>query len=287
MTTTEHPARAVTDPVGLITDLITRVEKDLDPAAVRGVVLCVAGGRAKSRRLAEALEARPEVLTDGRSPALRAIGDLLIALRKAGAVTITPPVCRDCGKHLRTFQRRGQDWYCSVCGQETAECAVCGNTRRISMRDRTGRPRCSMCPDTDPRDPLDVIHEVVTGISPTADRAIVAEAVRRSVSRPSYQQKLAWSLEDNPRLLTGEGHLAPSAPSRGSSNCCTPLVSQAWSGPPVPAADASSASTSPSTASGSAATASPSPASRSAHAAAPGASRPPATPRGGRCVRTA
>ena len=30
-----------------------------------------------------------------------------------------------------------------------------------------------------------------------------------AASRPSYQQKLAWALEDNPRLLTGEGHLAP------------------------------------------------------------------------------
>ncbi|MGW1412692.1 site-specific integrase, partial [Streptomyces sp. NPDC002403] len=172
MTTTDQPARAVADPVSLITDLITHVERDLDPAAVRTVVLGVVGGRAKSRRLAEALEARPEVLTDGRSPALRAIGDLLIALRKAGAVTISPPVCRDCGKHLRSFQRRGQDWYCSVCVQETAECAACGNIRRISMRDRTGRPRCPMCPDTDPRDPLDVIHEVITTISPAADRKV-------------------------------------------------------------------------------------------------------------------
>ena len=109
MTTTDQSARAVTDPVGLITDLITGVEKDLDPEAVRAVVIGVVGGRAKSRRLAEALAARPEVLSDGRSPALRAIGDLLIALRKAGATTISAPVCRDCGKHLRTFQRRGQD----------------------------------------------------------------------------------------------------------------------------------------------------------------------------------
>ncbi|MFD7537555.1 site-specific integrase [Streptomyces sp. NPDC059819] len=77
------------------------------------------------------------------------------------------------------------------------------------MRDRTGQPRCSMCPDTDPRDPLDVIHEVITIISPTAAREVIADAVRRSAPRPSYQQKLAWALEDNPRLLTGEGHLAP------------------------------------------------------------------------------
>ncbi|MEU0414749.1 site-specific integrase [Streptomyces griseorubiginosus] len=209
MTRTDQPARAVTDPVGLIADLISHVEKDLDPAAVRAVVLSVAGGRAKSRRLADALAARPEVLSDGRSPAPRAVGDLLIALRKAGATTISPPVCRDCGKHLRTFQRRSQDWYCGVCNQDTVECAGCGTARRIHSRDRAGRPRCSMCPDADPRDPVDVIHEVITTINPAIDREIVADAVRRSAPRPSYQQKLAWALEDNPRLLAGEGHLAP------------------------------------------------------------------------------
>ncbi|MFJ1827902.1 hypothetical protein [Streptomyces sp. NPDC088178] len=52
------------------------------------MVTAVAGGRAKSRRLAEALVMRPGVLTDGRSPAPRAVGDLLIELRKAGASAI-------------------------------------------------------------------------------------------------------------------------------------------------------------------------------------------------------
>ncbi|MFE1936292.1 hypothetical protein ACFW95_39090 [Streptomyces sp. NPDC059474] len=50
---------------------------------------------------------------------------------------------------------------------------------------------------------------MITAIDPGADRDIIAEAVRRSAPRPSYQQKLAWALEENPRLLTGEGHLAP------------------------------------------------------------------------------
>jgi hypothetical protein len=286
VTTTDQPARAVTDPVGLITDLITRIEKDLDPAAVQTVVLRVAGGRAKSRRLAEALAARPEVLSDGSSPAPRAIGDLLIALRKAGATTISPPVCRDCGKHLRTFQRRGQDWYCGVCNQDTTECAGCGNPRRIHSRDRAGRPRCSMCPDADPRDPVDVIHEVITTISPAADREIVADAVRRSAPQPSYQQKLAWTLESNPRLLTGEGHLAPlraiplfidllhAADAVGIVQPACPRcrrvvrIDKPLDGQRVCRNCIS-------------------PASRSARAAAPGESRPPATPRGSHCVRTA
>ncbi|MEU7449740.1 hypothetical protein CH313_28750 [Streptomyces sp. TSRI0384-2] len=209
MTTADHPDRAVADPIGLVTDLVAGIESELDPDTIRAVVTTVAGGRAKSRRLAQALVGRPAVLTDGRSPAPRAIGDLLIELRKASASAISPPICAECGKLLRTFQRRGQDWYCSVCGQETAECAACGNTRRISSRDRMGQPRCSICPDTDDRDPVTIIHEVITMVDRDADRDVIAEAVRRSAPRLSYQQKLAWALEENPRLLTGEGHLAP------------------------------------------------------------------------------
>ncbi|MFJ6773216.1 hypothetical protein ACIQOV_20060, partial [Kitasatospora sp. NPDC091257] len=176
MTTADHHGHAVTDPIGLMTDLITDVEKGLGPA-----VIAVAGGRAKSRRLAQALAMRPPVLTDGRSPAPRAIGDLLIELRNAGASAISPPVCAECGKNLRTLQRQGQDWYCSLCGQETAECAACGNTRRLAFRDRKGLPRCSMCPDPDDRDPVDVVHEVIAAISPDADRDVIAEGSDRLV----------------------------------------------------------------------------------------------------------
>ncbi|MFG2563752.1 hypothetical protein [Streptomyces sp. NPDC048496] len=121
MTTADRPDRAVADPIGLVTDLIADIERELDPDTIRAVVTTVAGGRAKSRCFAQALAGRPAVLTDGRSPAPRAIGDLLIELRKVGASAISPPVCAECGKLLRTFQRRGQDWYCSVCGQETTE----------------------------------------------------------------------------------------------------------------------------------------------------------------------
>jgi hypothetical protein len=158
MTTADHLDRAVSDLIGLITDIVADVEKDLDSETIRTVVTAVAGGRAKSRHLAKNLAIRPAVLTDGRSPAPRAIGDLLIELRKAGASAIAPPVCTECGKKLRTLQRKGQDWYCGVCGQETAECTTCGNVRRVGFRDRKGLPRCSMCPDHDDRDPAEVVH---------------------------------------------------------------------------------------------------------------------------------
>ena len=126
----------VTDPDGVITGLIIRVEPGLDADVVAGVLAAVAPGRNVRRRLARALAERPGMLTDGRSPAPRVAGSLLIALRRAGAVSVSSPVCTGCGKRLNTFQRRGQDWYCGVCGPTATRCVGCGNIRKITSRDR-------------------------------------------------------------------------------------------------------------------------------------------------------
>ena len=152
------------------------------------VVTAVAGGRAKARRLAAALAHRPGVLLDGRSPAPRAVGELLLALRRAGATAICPPCCAECGKQLRTLQRRGRHWYCTVCDPRTEPCAGCGDTRPISSRDRAGRPRCAQVPDLDSRDPVTVIHEMLAELDPDVDVQTVAAAVHRCASRPSYQR---------------------------------------------------------------------------------------------------
>jgi len=200
---------AVSDPIGLIADVVAAVEHQLTAEQIRAVVTAVAGGRAKSRRLASALAGRPGVLADGRSPAPRAVGDLLVALRQAGARLVSPPCCAQCGKQLQTFQRRGQDWYCAACTQRAEPCAACRKVRPVFSRDRAGQPRCAKCPEADGRDPVTVICGIIAELDPDASRDVVAVAVRRWAPRPSYQQKLAWALEDNPRLLTGEGHLAP------------------------------------------------------------------------------
>ena len=203
-------SRAVSDPVGLVTDLVAAADQQLAGEQIRAVVAAVAGGRAKSRRLATAIADRPQVLADGRSPAPRAVGELLIALRAAGALGICLPCCAGCGKQMRTLQRRGQDWYCPVCGQPGAEpCAACGETRPVSCRDRAGQPRCAKCPATGDRDPVAVIHALISALDPAVSEETVAAAVRRAAPRPSYQLKLAWALEDHPGLLTGDGHLAP------------------------------------------------------------------------------
>lgn len=201
--------QTVADPVGAITALVSAVEDRLTPEHVREVVGGVVGGRAKSRQVAAALAARPAVLLDGLSPAPRAIADLLIALRKAGARSISAPCCAECGKSLRTIQRRGQDWYCAVCGPRPDRCAACGELGRITTKDRAGRPRCQRCPDEDQRDPIASIVGQVIALDPAANPVDIAAVVREVASRPTHQRRLAWALEDNPALLTGDGYLAP------------------------------------------------------------------------------
>jgi len=197
------------DPAGVIVDLIAGVERALDRAAITGVVTCVAGGRAKQRRLAQALAARPSVLADGRSPAPRAAGDLLIALRKAGAVSISPPVCATCGKQLRTMQRRGQDWYCTACWRRRRPCASCGQDRATATLDRQGQPRCRQCPDDDDRDPVMILTGVITRLEPSLPAGRIAAAAARAQPGQAKLRQLAWAIEDMPGLLTGDGAQAP------------------------------------------------------------------------------
>ena len=152
------------NPVGVIVAMISGIEPALELAVIEEVVIGVAGGRAKRRKLAQALARRPAILADGRSPAPRAAGDLLVALRKAGAGRVSPPACAGCGKQLRSFQRRGEDWFCSACGPKREPCAGCGKARVIHLRDRDGRPRCAKCPPGG--DPVAIVTGIVAAIDP-------------------------------------------------------------------------------------------------------------------------
>jgi hypothetical protein len=206
--TTDIPD-VIADPVGVTVGLIAEVEPGLERAAIEEVVARVGGGRAKRRKLSQALAQRPEVLVDGRSPAPRVVGDLLIALSTAGAVNVSPPACTECGKHLRTLQRRGEDWYCGVCGPVREPCASCGSTRRVHSRDRAGKPRCAGCPPDDGRDPVQLVIDVVTTVEPGLPAEAVAAAVAATVSPAGQREQLAWALQDRPELLTGAGAEAP------------------------------------------------------------------------------
>jgi hypothetical protein len=197
------------DPIGVIVDLVAAREPGLDRATIEATVTSVAGGRAKRRGLAQTLLDKPALLVDGRSPAPKGIGDLLIALRNAGARKISPPVCAECGKPLRTFHRRGEDWYCAVCGPRPRRCASCGQERIVATLDRREQPRCRQCPEPDDRDPLAVLAEVITMLEPTLPPDAVPAAIHRVFSKRGHLLRLAWAVEDRPDLLTGNGALAP------------------------------------------------------------------------------
>lgn len=201
--------QVLTDPVGVVVGLLRGVEPGLDRETVSALVQRVAAGRAKRRRLAQALLDRPSLLTDGRSPAPRVVGNLLIAVRRAGAVIVCAPVCADCGKQLNSMQRRGQDWYCGVCGPKPEPCTGCGLSRPVSVRDREGRPHCVGCRPDDRLDPMAVLLEVVTAIDPGIDTTAVRVAAHAAAPKIGQRRRLAWTLQDCPGLLTGAGANAP------------------------------------------------------------------------------
>jgi hypothetical protein len=203
------PTEALDDPIGTVVALVTAADPSLAHDQVRWIVERVAGGRAKRRRLATTLADNPSVLTSGHSPAAKAVGDLLLALGAAGAVGISPPWCADCGRQITSMQRRGEHWYCAPCFVRPQTCASCGHDRQVAFRDRQGRPRCSMCPDRDARDPLLVLLEVITAADPGLSPDAVTAAIDATVTKRAHLQKLAWLLDDAPALLTGDGAKAP------------------------------------------------------------------------------
>lgn len=194
-------AEALTDPVGTVTVLVRRVDPGLEKGMVRSVVERVGGGRAKRRRLAVELTAVPSILTNGRSPGSKVVGELLLALRAAGSKRISPPRCADCQDQITTVQRRGEHWYCASCYVRPEVCASCGNRRQVAYRDRQGRPRCSKCPDQDRHDPGTALVEAVIAVDPDMPAEAITTAIETTVSKQAHVQKLAWLLHDRPRLL--------------------------------------------------------------------------------------
>lgn len=207
---TAGPTGVLDDPIGVILDLVAATDGTLDRPSIEVIVRALAGGRVKQRRLAQALADRPGVLSDGRSPAPRAVGELLLALRAAGAANVAAPVCAECDKQMRTFHRRDEDWYCWTCSSRTQrQCASCGRQRIAASLDRHGQPRCKQCPDHDERDPMQTIVEMIGTLEPALQADAITEAISRVFTKAGYLRRLAWALEQQPALLTGDGAHAP------------------------------------------------------------------------------
>ena len=98
----------------------------------------------------QALLDNPAVLADGRSPAPRAVADLLFPCagpaRRTSRRRPAPGAASLCAR----YQRRGEDWYCSVCGRGPG--TVLGlrpGPARLQPRPGRDSPRCAQCPASD------------------------------------------------------------------------------------------------------------------------------------------
>ncbi|MER6942962.1 hypothetical protein ABT294_02950 [Nonomuraea sp. NPDC000554] len=201
-------AEAIADPIGLVVRLVTGIKPTLTAEAVRQEVAKVAGGRAKSRRLAQNLLTDPTLLTGGGPPVPWSVGQLLLGLRAAGATAVAAPCCGECGRTVSYLISRKGCVICSPCRDKPETCAKCGEERRVCTRDRHGRPRCEHCPDLD-GDPVRLLTLLVAELESALNDRIVLDALERATVRPAGQRRLAWAVLDNPELLTGAGSLAP------------------------------------------------------------------------------
>lgn len=196
----------LTDPIAVIVDMVAAVERVIERTMIEDVVRAVAGGRARRARLAQSLVERPQLLITGRSPAPRAVAELLIALRDAGAVRIGAPVCTECDKPLRSIYTRGPDWLCWGCGRPREPCAGCGHAHSTTLRDDgvdnagagTGRLGSGGCP-------VEVVVDVVSELDPSLSAEVVRAAVVDAVPQPGQRHRLAWAVTERPELLTGAG----------------------------------------------------------------------------------
>jgi hypothetical protein len=201
--------RFLREPVAVICEVVVATEPELDPAVVAETIRTTVGHRPRQRELAQALQARPDLLTSGRPEGPLAVQKLIRALQAVGARNLVLPRCARCGKQYLLRNLDGAVRICTPCTmrKHAAErpCVVCGRTAHVTTRDRNGQPRCPRCPPEEDRDPVEQVCEVVEAVDPGISRSEIATALLGVAGKPAHQRRLAWALEDNPALLTGEG----------------------------------------------------------------------------------
>jgi len=203
-------------PGAVIAGIVGGAEPGLGEDDIAAAIARAAPSRAQQRRLAAALSSDPGLLTSGRPEGPPQIELLIRILRENGARRLVLPRCAGCGQPRRLVQRDGILRICTSCDhlrRGTAEpCAICGNTRQVSTRDRHGRPRCGRCRPPDSPDPARQIAAHVSRLGPGLDHPRLAEVIREAIPRPFQRHQVLWELDRCPGLLTGEGtHGSPRA----------------------------------------------------------------------------
>ncbi|WP_460069065.1 hypothetical protein [Streptomyces sp. YKOK-I1] len=222
MSTADELSGYAADPDGVILRAVLCAEPALGTDVVARVVAQVAPDRTRRRRLARGLQEDPGLLTSGRPQGPRIVGDLIAALRRAGAVRVVPAGCGSCGRQRPLPYIKGTVRICGTCGHRRFSrrevCSVCGVARSVARRDRQGRSQCAQCARRDDPDqyPATVLAHLVrldTGL----DEATLKEVLRQAAPKPFAVRRLTCELETVPSLLTGDG-------ARGSAHLLTPAI---------------------------------------------------------------
>ncbi|MFJ7209956.1 hypothetical protein ACIQWR_41405 [Streptomyces sp. NPDC098789] len=210
---TSQAPRFLTEPTAVITEIVLAIEPELAPDAVVEAVASIARTKPQRRTLAQALNSDPELLTSSRPEGPVTVQKLIQALQATGAKRVALPRCARCGKQHKLLSLDGDQRICAYCRMKQAAkddpCVICGLPSHITNRDHLGRARCVHHPDTGDQNPVDVVCDHVAAIEPRLPREEVAAAVRDVCPLLTHQRQLARALENNPRLLTGEGALGP------------------------------------------------------------------------------
>ena len=207
------PPAVLADPIGVIVDLVDRRSiPALDRATVQPGRRAGRGGPGQAPPPGPgAGRTTPSLLIDGRSPAPRAVGDLLHRAargRRDDDLAAGLRRVRQDAAHPATPRRglvlRGLRPASGTLRRLRAD------TGRSPPATATGGPAARQCPTDDDRDPVQILRR---GSSPRIDPALAAGRGRRRDRRPPSQagQRAAagLGLQDRPDLLTGAGAQAP------------------------------------------------------------------------------
>ena len=155
-----RPSEVISDPVGVIVELVSALEPALCSDVVEELVKTLAKSRATRRRLAQAISDRPGLLCDGRSPAPRVAGELDRPLPGRGRARLAAAL-RQLWQASADFPGSRRELVLRGVPNKAHHVRLCGKLRQLRSRNRSGEPLCWACPPECP-DPMQTIIAVVT-----------------------------------------------------------------------------------------------------------------------------
>src|SRR5690606_21013613 len=141
------------DPVGIVVEVVAGVDPTIPEATVVEAVAAVTSQIGQRRRLAWALQERPELLTGaGAHATVPSVLRLIDVLSADSDGRIVRPACPDCQRVVGRSRARDGMRVCRNCeAKARAEpCSKCGAVRAPATRDPHGRPVCPTCLAADP-----------------------------------------------------------------------------------------------------------------------------------------